>query len=96
MIHTQEISSIDEAKSYIGNLIKHDLLFHFDDDVSELEPQCFTEEEVPQVGARMDEIYSDEFDWGDDVCPIGYAIRIGDLEISTTFSFLSEEPDNDL
>ena len=77
MNHTQPISTINDAKAYIENLVKHDLLFHFDDDVSEL--GCFTDEEVPQVEARMNEIYLDSFDWVEDECPIGYALKVSGL-----------------
>lgn len=72
----QPITTIDEGKRWIRDLIAAGLLFHFEDDPAEILggpdwAPLFDPEEAAIVRERVAELYS--FDWADS-CPIGFAL----------------------
>lgn len=73
------IETLEAAKAFIRWLGDEDLSFHFDDRVEQIVDirtgeRVFTDEEVPLVNARTEEIFG--FEYGEDECPFGYAIRV--------------------
>jgi len=74
--HTQPITSLDEGKDYLDRCIEAGLIWHLEDDPSEIingkeDKPLFTAEEIPLVRARVDELYALP-SWGEHDCPIGY------------------------
>lgn len=64
---------------FIRSLQEADMMFHFEDSPETIingltGRRLFTDDQVPLVNARMEEVYS--FDWADYECPIGYALSI--------------------
>jgi hypothetical protein len=74
--HSQPITSLEEGKHYLDRCIKAGLIWHLEDDPSEIingkeDKPLFTAEEIPLVRARVDELYALP-SWGEHDCPIGY------------------------
>ena len=74
--HSQPITSLEEGKAYLDRCIEAGLIWHLEDDPSEIingkeGKPLFTEEEIPLVRARCDELYALP-SWGEHDCPIGY------------------------
>jgi hypothetical protein len=79
------LTTLDEGCAFIKELIACDLLFHFEDDPSDIIKGMiggllFNRSEANAVRQRVRELYS--FDWskvGED-CPIGYALTVEEPE----------------
>ena len=69
---------INQAKNYIDDLQKKDLLFHFDDgaiDCLYRNNLCDLKSAI-EIDKTIDEIYSSNLDWGEYNCPIGYVLHL--------------------
>ena len=69
---------ISQAKKYIDDLQKRDLLFHFDDgaiDCLYRNDLCDLESAI-EIDKTIDKIYSSDLDWGKYDCPIGYVLHL--------------------
>ena len=75
-----KIETIDSAKTWITNLHKAGMMFHFEDDPASIicgadgTKPLFTAEQSTQIRERVSELYT--FDWGDLECPIGFALTL--------------------
>lgn len=73
------VSTLDEAKRWIEDLLALDLMFHFEDDPFTIEigisgVALFTDDEAVEVRRRQGELYS--LAWPEEFqCPIGYALH---------------------
>jgi len=75
----RRVTTTEQAKQWIADLIELDLLFHFEDSPREIiniktGERTFTDAEAQQISARLDEIYG--FNFGNAECPIGYALDL--------------------
>lgn len=73
------ITTLEEAKVWITSLHFRGLDFHFEDFPETIVngptgQRLFTDEEVPLVRARINELYG--FDYGEAECPIGYLLDV--------------------
>lgn len=76
-----EIDSIARAKAWIRSVVDLGLLFHFEDDAHDvLWTQPLTNEDKDILNEQRAALYNEDLDWGDDECPIGYALRVEDGE----------------
>lgn len=71
------VTTLDEGKAWINELIRLDMMFHFDDSpdtiITDLGGErLFSDEEAEVVADRVSELY--QLDWGVHECPIGYAL----------------------
>lgn len=72
----QPITTLDEGKRWICDLVMAGLLFHFEDDPAEILggpgwAPLFTAEESAIIRERVAELYA--LEWPD-TCPIGFAM----------------------
>ena len=70
--------NLTQAKKYIRDLHKRDLLFHFDDgaiDCLYYNKLC-TLKEAMKIDVKIDKIYASNLDWGKYECPIGYVLHL--------------------
>jgi len=84
LLHAQDITSLDEAKTYIDMLARNGLMYHFDDGPENiiwcLPDNCQpTPADIQAMWQRQHQFTSDDnlepFDWSKDGgCPIGYAM----------------------
>ncbi|QNN99796.1 hypothetical protein P67b_00037 [Ruegeria phage Tedan] len=77
------LTTRDEAAAFIGWLGDNHLSFHFDDSPETIingptGERIFTDEEVPWVNARVEEIFG--FDWEEFECPFGFALTAWNLD----------------
>lgn len=76
-IFFQPIISIKDAKALLKYLYYHQLLFHCEDDPADIyvgDRPIFQPDEAEALRLRMAEAYQQ--DWGDGICPCGYALRL--------------------
>ena len=68
--YEQPITTLDDAKEFIRELYGNGMLWHFDDDATEIFP-----EEGKELNKRRDELY--KFNWGSHYqCPIGFGLAV--------------------
>lgn len=78
----RRIVDLPDAKRWIEDLEKANLMFHFEDDPSTIieglsDCNLFTPEEATEVRKRVAELYV--LDWPKEFeCPIGYALHLID------------------
>lgn len=74
------ITNRGEANTFITLLCANNMLFHFEDDVDDIlwgeAAPHLIREELDALKLRVDELYSDDLDWGEHDCPIGYALEV--------------------
>tara|TARA_R100000808_G_C2082627_1_gene105960 strand:- start:255 stop:749 length:495 start_codon:yes stop_codon:yes gene_type:complete len=83
-MHTNKITSIENARGYIEALVAAGKDFHFDDDPHEVidygtGKRVFTDEEAKTVRQRLDEMA--DLDWGAHECPLGYVLHLREVEL---------------
>lgn len=80
----RKITTLDEGKAWIRDLIALDLMFHFDDDPETIveikkDDRTFSDAEAASIRLRLDELYGLDFE-GAGGCPIGYALILQEGE----------------
>lgn len=88
-VRLPEDASIRQVQVWIENLIEEDLLWHFDDDVADCHSHL-NSEQVEVLKSNRNIAYSDSIDWGDDVCPIGYSLKIIESNKFTVGNLIEE------
>lgn len=82
--YSTPLTSIEQAKAFIADLMATDKIFHLEDAPSEIVNgfgvPIFTEEEAANMELRVEELYS--FDWEAEgfECPIGYVLHLDSEE----------------
>ena len=94
-IFDRQIKNIDDAKQFIRNLKRYDLLFHFDDDIYDCLQEQASFELLKVIDSRVNEIYENPFlvDWGECECPLGYVLELlkeDDSKVSNEVMFSSK------
>jgi len=69
-----KINNIEQAKAFIDDLADKGHLYHFDDDPKDCLSGLVSKEIATEYGAKIQSIYEMQFNWGNFVCPIGYAL----------------------
>ena len=84
--------TIIEAKSFINELYKKGLMFHFDDGATDClyHNGVCTLNEARKIDKKLDQIYEANFDWGKYGCPIGYSLSLE--KESTSLNKAVEKP----
>lgn len=70
-----KISNLAQAQAFIDRLAAVGHLYHFDDNPIEALEGVVSNEVAAMYGATIKEIYALNLDWGEDDCPIGYALE---------------------
>ena len=77
MDHSHPIKCLADAQAYLRSAIEAQTVWHLEDDPSGIIQRdgtpLFTEEEIPLVRRRCNELYAIK-DWGRYDCPIGYLL----------------------
>jgi len=68
--------TLEQAKSFIDQLGKQNLIYHFDDDAVECLMSSTTLERAKEIQKTVNQIYASDLDWGKHDCPIGYCLYV--------------------
>ena len=68
--------TLEQAKSFINQLGKQNLIYHFDEDAVECLMGSITLERAKEIQKTVNEIYEADLDWGEHDCPIGYCLYV--------------------
>lgn len=79
--HTKPLKTIEDAKAYVEALHAEGQMFHFEDDPDTIiegktGKYLFDYVTAAHVSARIEELYSFKWEWGEHECPIGYALHV--------------------
>lgn len=70
-----KITNLEQAQSFIDQLAAKNHLYHFDDNPIEALKGVVSSEIASMYGARIQEVYGLNLNWGEYECPIGYALE---------------------
>ncbi len=71
--------TLTQAKSFINQLGKEKLIYHFDDDAVDClyeTNKLTTLKKAEKIQDTINSIYEADLDWGKYGCPIGYALYV--------------------
>ena len=68
--------TLEQAKSFIDQLGKQNLIYHFDEDAVECLMGSTTLERAKEIQKTVNQIYASDLDWGKHGCPIGYCLYV--------------------
>ena len=68
--------TLEQAKSFIDQLGKQNLIYHFDDDAEDCLRNATTPQKAKEIQKTVNQIYASDLDWGKHGCPIGYCLYV--------------------
>lgn len=81
MKYDQPIESLEDAKAFIEELQRNDLMFHFEDSPADVIDHrtgkpTFKPAEAEKLEERLEELYEQDWESIGHECPIGYALQV--------------------